>query len=329
MIISKTPLRLSLAGGGTDLPEYYEKYGSHVITSAVNKNIFIFFKNWFDPAIRLSYSKTEIVDNVENIKHPVIREVFKYFKLKSHLEMAILADLPAGTGMGSSGSFTVGLLNAVSSFKGKKETPKRLAELAFHFQRNVLHEAGGKQDQYASSYGGIISMKINKRGIVKVEKIKIDPAFIKKIESRILCVYSGIQRSAAKIQTKYSKSITAEKKDIIDSLHGIKKNSTTMQSCLINERLEEIGELFEEHWNLKKKISRDISNTKINKWHDLALSSGAIGGKMLGAGGGGYMLFFCKEGKRNNVKKTLNKIGLSDIPIKFNTSGSSIINKIN
>ncbi len=329
MIISKTPLRLSLAGGGTDLPEYYEKYGSHIITSAINKDIYIFLKEWFDPAIRLSYSKTEIVDNVEKIKHPVIREVFKYFKLKSHLEMAILADLPAGTGMGSSGSFAVGLVNIISNFKGKKQTPKKLAELAFHFQRNILHEAGGKQDQYAASFGGIISMKINKKGIVNVQKLKVNPEFIKKTESRILCVYSGMQRSASKIQTKYSKSISAEKGDIIDSLHKIKKISTSIQSCLLNERLEDIGELFEEHWNLKKNISNEITNTKINKWHDLALASGAIGGKMLGAGGGGYMLFFCKERKRDSVKQALNKAGLSAIPIKFNSSGSSIINNIN
>jgi len=285
-------------------------------------------KEWFDPAIRLSYSKTEIVNKVNEIKHPMIREAFRHFKLKSHLEMAILADLPAGTGMGSSGSFAVGLLNVLSNFKNKKQNPQTLAELAFRIQRNVLHEAGGKQDQYAAAFGGIISMKIKKNGSVEVKKLRVKPSIVRRLENRILCVYTGITRSAPKIQKKYSKSITLEKEKVIENLHQIKNMSKSMESFLVKGKLNEMGELFEDHWNAKKTLSKEITNNQIDRLHDLAISSGAIGGKMLGAGGGGYMLFLCKDGKREKVKKILNKSGLMDIPIRFNDSGSAIINKI-
>ena len=324
MIISKTPLRLSLAGGGTDLPEYYSQYGSHVITSAIDKHIYIFVKKWFEPAIRVSYSKTEIVDKINKIKHPFVRESLRHFKIDSNLEVTIMADLPAGTGMGSSSSFAVGLLNALSTYTKQKISTQNLAELAFNLQHNVLKEAGGKQDQYAASFGGIISMKINKQGKVTVEKLKIRDEKIKKFEEHLICFYTGIKRSAPKIQNKYCKSISENKTTVIESLHEINKISKPMISYLKKGNINEIGELFELHWNLKKRLSNEITNSKINRLYNQAKKAGAIGGKMLGAGGGGYMIFLCKSGKKNAVKEILNKKGLIDIPITFNESGSTI-----
>lgn len=322
MIISKTPLRLSLAGGGTDLPEYYSQYGSQVVTSAIDKHIYIFVKKWFEPAIRISYSKTEIVNKISKIQHPFVRESLRHFKLDSHIEITVMADLPAGTGMGSSSSFAVGLLNALSFYKNQKIKTQKLAELAFRLQHNVLNESGGKQDQYAAAYGGIISMKIDKTGKVNVQKLKIKNKTIRNLENRLLCFYTGITRSAPKIQNKYCKSILENKQSIIESLHNIKKISNPMISYLKNDNIDGIGELFEQHWNAKKKLSNEISNSKINKLYDHAIKAGAIGGKMLGAGGGGYMVFVCKKDKKDLVKKILNKKGLVDVPIMFYERGS-------
>jgi len=328
MIISKTPLRLSLAGGGTDLPEYYSKFGSHVVTSAIDKHIYIFLNNWFNPKLKISYSKTEIVDSINKIQHPVIRESFKYFNIKSHMEMAIMADLPARSGMGSSSSFAVGLINILSFFKKKTLSAQQLAEFAFKLQHNVLKEAGGKQDQYATAFGGILSLKIKKNGNVTVEKLNIKSYVIKNLEERLLCFYTGTQRSAPKIQQKYCDSIKKNKINVLESLHKIKKISPYMISNLKKGNIDEIGHLFEEHWQAKKSISNDITNDKFNKIHDEALKAGAIGGKMLGAGGGGYLVFICKENNRNKIKNLINKKGLIDIPIKIDNLGSSIYTKI-
>ena len=328
MIISKTPLRLSLAGGGTDLPEYYSKYGCHLITSAINKHIYIFIKKWFEPAIRVSYSKTEIVNDFKKIKHPFIRESLNYFKLNSNVEISIMADLPAGTGMGSSGSFAVGFLNALSTYKNKKLNEQNLAELAFKLQHDVLNESGGKQDQYAAAYGGIISMTIAKSGKVKVEKLKIKTNTINELENRLICFYTGKKRSASKLQKEYCKNITNEKQKVIESLHDIQKITKPMISYLKSGNVDEIGTLFAQHWNAKKNISDKISNPNFEKFYDKAIKSGAIGGKLLGAGGGGYMLFLCKSGKKNSVKRTMNKVGLIDIPISISEGGSNTHNSL-
>ena len=300
----------------------------HIITSSIDKNIYIFVKKWFEPAIRVSYSKTEIVDKISEIQHKFVREALNHFKLKSHLEIAIMADLPAGTGMGSSSSFAVGLLNALNAYNRKKFLPKTNAELAFRLQHDKLKEVGGKQDQYAAAFGGIISMKISKNGNVNVKRLKIKPQHLNNLEERMVCFYTGIQRSAVKIQKKYCKSIENGKEDAIENLHKIKKLSSNMEESLINGKIDEIGNLFEEHWKAKKQISNNISNNNFDKFHDKAIESGAIGGKILGAGGGGYILFICEKNKKSSVKTTLKKYGLVEIPIKFSFEGSQIFNSI-
>lgn len=328
MIISKTPLRLSLAGGGTDLPEYYSQYGSHVITSAIDKHIYLFIKHWFDPAIRIAYSKTEIVSKIDEIQHPMVREALRHLRFKSHIEIAAMADLPAGTGMGSSGAFAVGLLNSLYAFKGERLAAQPLAELAFHIQNNILSENGGKQDQYAAAFGGIISMKIDKRGKVDVRRLKIGPSYISALEERLVCFYTGIKRSAPEIQNKYCRSIKRNESVVIESLHKIKMISKSMESCLEKGDVTGIGHLFEEHWNAKRLLSEEITNSEIDHWHDLAIKFGAIGGKVLGAGGGGYMLFICAEGKNKSIIDALSKKGLMYTPIKFYFEGSKIMDSI-
>jgi D-glycero-alpha-D-manno-heptose-7-phosphate kinase len=285
-------------------------------------------KKWFEPTIRIAYSKTEIVDSVDQIEHPVVRESLRYHKLKSHIEIAVMADLPAGTGMGSSGSFAVGLLNVLSAFKGKKIKPKPLAELAFNLQHDTLKEAGGKQDQYAASFGGIISMKIQKDGNVTVNRLKIKPKIISALEERLICFYTGIKRSAPQIQNKYCDAIKQEEETVIESLHKIRKNSDLMISCLEKDKISDIGYLFEEHWIAKKNLSNEISNDKIDRYHDEAIKAGALGGKMLGAGGGGYMVFLCKEDKKQAVKRRLNHMGMTDVPLRLSQIGSTTYNQM-
>lgn len=328
MIISKTPLRLSLAGGGTDLPEYYTQYGSHIITSAVDKHIYLFVKHWFDPAIRIAYSKTEIVNRIEDIQHPMVREALRYFQLTSHIEIAAMADLPAGTGMGSSGSFAVGLLNSLHAFKGTRPDAQSLAEQAFHIQNNILSENGGKQDQYAAAFGGIISLKIGRDGKVDVKPLSVKSDFISELEENIACFYTGIKRSAPEIQSKYCNSIKNNAPKVIENLHKIKKISESLESYLERGDLQGVGHMFEEHWMAKRLLSENISNQEIDRWHNLAMEAGAIGGKVLGAGGGGYMVFLCKDGKKEQIKKVLGAEGLAYTPIKFYFEGSRIFDSI-
>lgn len=328
MIITKTPLRLSLAGGGTDLPEYYTQYGSHVITSAVDKHIYLFVKHWFDPAIRIAYSKTEIVNMIDEIQHPMVREALRYLQLTSHVEIAAMADLPAGTGMGSSGAFAVGLLNSLHAFKGTRLGGQQLAEQAFHIQNNILSENGGKQDQYAAAFGGIISLKIGRDGNVDVHPLSVKPDFISEMEERLACFYTGIRRSAPEIQSKYCNSIKNKAPEIIESLHKIKKISELLETCLEKGDITRIGHLFEEHWEAKRLLSENVSNHEIDRWHDLAIEAGAVGGKVLGAGGGGYMAFLCKDGRKEQIKRVLGAEGLTYTPIKFYFEGSKIFDGI-
>ena len=324
MIISRTPLRVSLGGGGTDLPFFYKKYGGFVVSAAIQKYIYIIISNRFEKNFRISYSKTEICDSVNKIKHPIVKACLNLVGLKNPLELVSIADMPASSGLGSSGSFTVGLLHTLYSFKKEDIVKKTLAEKACYIEMDVLKEPSGKQDQYIATFGGFSCFKINKNGQVQVEEIKLSSDFKEDLGNRLVYFYTGVTREANEV-LRDQKSI-ASKTNSLDYLLKIKEIGVKSKKCLENEDSDCFGCLLDEHWELKKKTSSKVSNTKVDKYYQLAKKIGSSGGKIIGAGGGGFFMFYCKDDviKKNLIKK-FNGLGLSSVKFPFEPYGTKII----
>lgn len=325
MLISSTPLRISLGGGGTDIPFYYEKYGGFVIAAAIKKYVFITVSNHFEKIIKLNYSQTEICNSSKQVKHPIIREALNLFNINDHIEIGSVADLPAKSGLGSSGSFTVGLLNALYTHVGKNISRKQLADLACHIEMDLLKEPVGKQDQYIAAYGGFSCITINKQGDVRIVPLKISNETIQDLEHNLTFFYTGIMRSASEILNDQKKS--SEKKDYsFDSLTKIKEIGLKIRRCLEKEDLDEFGRLIDEHWIEKKKTSRKISNNVFDNYYNIAKQNGALGGKIIGAGGGGFFMFYTntRENKKK-LRKEFIKLGLVESKMPFEPEGTKII----
>jgi len=328
MISVRTPFRLPLGGGGTDLPAYYSKYGGTLVTAAINKYMFINVNiSALVDKIRIAYSKTEIVENnnIEEIKHDIVRETLKYFKHYQRIDISSMADLPAGTGMGSSSSFTVGMINAINYLKNLNLTKKELAELACEIEINKCHKPIGKQDQYAATYGGIIKLNINSSGNVTVHKLKLDPETIHEMEYRLMLFYTNKQRDANDILKEQSENARQNRANTISSMHKIKEIGEKIYLSLEHGDIDNIGKLMNEHWNVKKNISNKMSNKYIDDIYDLALNNGALGGKIMGAGGGGLFVFCVQEGKRKLLRNNLENYGLKFLDFRFDWEGSKLI----
>lgn len=324
MIVSRTPFRLSLGGGGTDLPAYFEKYGGFFISGAVDKYMHIIVNDRFEPGIRLSYSRTETVTTPGEIQHASVREVLKLLDLKDRLEIVSLADLPASTGLGSSGSFTVGLLNALYAHQRISKTPEQLAETACDIAINRLHEPSGKQDEYAASLGGIRSYDIDKRGNVTSKELKISSYALSELEYSILMFYTGITRKAEGILTKQQKRISEDQGDAVEKMHKIKEIGMESKKALETGDLQRFGQLLHEHWEVKRGLTDNTTTDEIDSWYAIAREKGALGGKLVGAGGGGFLMLFCDEG-RNKVRSALIGQGLTETRFRFDFEGSKVI----
>jgi D-glycero-alpha-D-manno-heptose-7-phosphate kinase len=328
MITIRTPFRICLGGGGTDLPSYYESYEGYLISAAINKYLYVSIN---EPStsdkLKLYYSKVEIIEasDIEDIEHDIIRESLKFFGLKRPLEIASMADIEAGTGMGSSSSFTVALMAGLNLLNHKVISKSCLAEEACHIEIVKVGKKIGKQDQYISAYGGIQEMKIGKKGKVDIEPVILKPEFISELEYRMLLFYTGIKRPAALILDGQSDAIKAKHKSIVSSMHRIKELGTLVKIALINEDIDELGFIFDEHWQEKKSISREMSSNTVNEWYDLALISGAIGGKLIGAGGGGFLLLVCQENRRKELIRTMESAGLRFVDFRFDFEGVKIM----
>jgi D-glycero-alpha-D-manno-heptose-7-phosphate kinase len=320
LIIAKTPLRLTLGGGGTDLPNYASKYGGFVVTSALDRYIYVLVKDRFEREIRASYSITEICKSIEEIKHPVIREALKLLGLKDHLEIVSSADMPSETGLGSSGSFTVGLLNALHSFKDERLSRSNLAEEATNLVMNILKEPCGCQDTHIASFGGFQCLDISTDGNVKVTPLDIKYDVIRELENNLLFFYTGIKRSANNVLKDQAKHI----EENIEDMHKIKRIGYEVKKALENGDLRKFGELQHDHWMAKKRTSTEISDEKITKWYLEGLKNGAIGGKIVGAGGGGFLMFYC-ENRKDNLRKTMVKYGLEEVRFQFEEGGSKVV----
>lgn len=324
MIISRSPLRITLGAGGTDLPSYYRKFGGFCISAAIDQYVYVAITHTTLDEMVLRYSSIEKIKNIDNIKHPIIRESLKLTEISDiNLEITSMADQSSGTGLGSSGSFTTALLKGLYKFKKNFISPQQLAETACHIEIDLLKEPIGKQDQYIAACGGITVFDFNKDDSVDIRPLKISDDTINQLENNLIMVSTGFHRAASKVlkeQDDKSKSLDAE---MIGNLHYVKDLGYRSLESIESGNLSNFGLLMHEHWMHKKKRSSSMSNADIDKWYELALNNGAIGGKLIGAGGGGFLLFYTEE--KAKLRKSLQQAGLKEVPIKFDYEGTKIL----
>lgn len=332
MITVRAPFRLPLGGGGTDLPSYYHKNDGFLITAAINKYMFM---NINVPAIvnkiKIQYSKVESVnlDEIEKIEHEIVRESLKYLKINSPVEISSMADLSAGTGMGSSSSYTVALLKGLNAMLKRDISTHDLAEEACKVEIDLIGKPIGKQDQYAAAYGGLIQLDIDRLGNVKVTPLNLDTEVIYELENRLLMFYTGKERDANSILGEQSEKIKKAKagsqNTALAYMDKIKSIGYKIKDSLLSEDIDGFGKLMHEHWLTKKSVSDKMSNSEIDTWYDLAMSNGAIGGKIMGAGGGGFLLLCVENGKRKHLRKTMEQSGLKYMDFKFDWEGAKVL----
>jgi D-glycero-alpha-D-manno-heptose-7-phosphate kinase len=324
MIIVRSPLRISLGGGGTDLPSYYQEHSGFLIAAAIDKYVYITLHQTFVDELIVKYSKLERVTAVDDIEHPLIRESMKYLKVAApRLEITSMADIPAGTGLGSSGSFTTGLLKAFHTLKKNLIHPRQLAEEACHIEIELLKEPVGKQDQYISAYGGITCFTFSAAGDVTAAPLKIEQETLYNLEDNLLLFFTGYSRSASAILQEQDTKSKAGDSDMTANLHFIKDLGFKSKDALEKGDLDEFATLMNVHWEHKKQRSCNMSNKKIDEWYLLALNNGALGGKMIGAGGGGFLMFYAND--KVKLRHTMREQGLEEVRFRFDFSGTQVI----
>ena len=321
MFISKTPLRITFVGGGSDIKEYYSNYGrGSVLSAAINKYIFITVNKKFDSNIRVSYSKTEIVDSVDKIEHPSVREALKMLGIDGGIEILSISDIPSGgTGLGSSSTFLVGLLNALHAWIGEYVSPMELAEEAVKIEREILREPGGKQDQYMASFGGIQKLNFYSDERVELNPVVIESEKLKEFEDSLLLLYTGIQRSSGNIHDLQRKTVS----DNFASYGEMVKIADEAYISLNKGDYRSFGKQMHDNWLLKKSLANGISDKKIDDWYERGINSGAHGGKLIGAGGGGFLLFMCDPSKKRNILDSLPELRQEEF--RFEPEGTRII----
>ena len=322
MIITRTPFRVSFIGGGSDIPDFYSQSTGAVLSTTINKYMYISSHRFFEPdKIRVKYSKTETVGDVDDLEHPILREVFKQFGIRGGLEVSSIADVPSGTGLGSSSSFTVGLLHNLNIIRNKIVTKDMLASEACRMEIDLLKEPIGKQDQYAAAFGGLNVFRFKSNGEVLVEPIHQQKEVLEQLEKNLLMFYTGDQRSASHILSEQKRNIQE-----IEKLESLKKMVALVDEAkkvIFSGRLDEFGNILHQNWLLKKSLASGITNSSIDLAYDAAMKAGALGGKLLGAGGGGFLLFYCPPQAQAKVVGALK--GLRKFDFKFENEGSKLI----
>ncbi len=322
MIITKTPFRISFVGGGSDLEAFYSQSQGAVLSTSINKYMYISSHRFFErDKIRTKYSQTETVGSVDDLKHPILKECLKKFSVNGGLEISSIADIPSGTGMGSSSSFTVGVLNNLHAYTNQYASKEMLASGACEIEIDLLKEPIGKQDQYAAAYGGLNVIEFNRDGSVNVNPVYIKDEVYQQLQKNLCLYYIGNQRSASSILAEQKKNTSQEEK--FRTLQEMVKLVYELRDALMQENLDEFGKLLHENWMMKQKLASGISNPLINELYSTALKSGAIGGKLLGAGGGGFMLFYCPESAQKKLDAALSQVNRFDF--KFEKQGSQLI----
>ena len=326
MILARAPLRITLGGGGTDLPSYYWQYGGFILSAAINKYVYIYVNRpAADSLLRVKYSRYEQVSSVDEIQHDLVRPTLTALKINGSLEIVSMADVPDGTGLGSSGSYLVALLTALHELKREKVPTQALAELAVHIEMELAAHPVGKQDHYLASFGGITCLEIEPDGKVRVSPLKISITDSEELRSSTLLFFTGLQRSSREILQAQKDDTRRADPIVVDSLHRTKELGYRIKEALEWGNLDKFGHLLDEHWENKRRRSGKISDPQIDRWYELARQRGALGGKLIGAGAGGFLMLYCPSSAKATVRQVLSAEGLREMPFNFDFEGAKVL----
>lgn len=326
MIVARAPLRISLGGGGTDLPSYYRAHGGFVLAAAIDKYVYIAVNRpKADSRIHLKYSISEQVDAIEEIRHDLVRPALDLLGVHSNIEIASMADIPAGTGLGSSSTYLVALLLALHELKRERVPTHALAELAFHIEEELAGHPVGKQDHYLAAFGGVVSMEIAPDGTVDASRLELPRPVLEDLGAQMLLFFTGIRRSANDILEQQKRDTSDARDDVVDSLHRTKAMGLEIREALLSGDLAAFGALLHEHWENKKRRSNKISGAAVDRWYDAARDAGAVGGKLVGAGGGGFLMVLCSNGSKPDVREALAAEGLRELAYRVDDEGAKVL----
>jgi D-glycero-alpha-D-manno-heptose-7-phosphate kinase len=323
MIITRSPLRVTLGGGGTDLPSYYRKHGGFLIAAAIDKHVYVTLTRPFTPGIYLKYSQLEHVDAAGDVRHPIIREAIKLLGIEPQIEITTLADIPAGTGLGSSGSFTTALLRALYASERRLIGRNELAELAATIEIERLGEPTGKQDQYAAAFGGLTAFTFHDDDRVDARPLKMPGGTLFDLEDDLLLFFTGFSRKAGSILEDQKSRTETDDAPMLSDLHAAKEIGMRSLVALEAGRTMELGALMHEHWERKRRRTAGMTNPQIDEWYDLGRRNGAIGGKLVGAGGGGFLMFYAENHRR--LRDAMSKAGLQEVRFRFSFEGTKVL----
>ena len=324
MIIARSPLRITLGGGGTDLPSYYRDHEGFLVSAAIDKYVYVNVMRPFTEGIYLKYSQLEHVNEIADVKHPIIREALQMLGFKTpQVEITTLADIPSGTGLGSSGSFTTALLKALYTHRKRHLHQEELAELACHIEIDRLGEPIGKQDQYIAALGGVTCFTFHKDNKATAEPLGISMDTMFDLEDNLLLFFTGFSRSASNILKDQKVKSQQNDANMLNNLHYVKDLGYRSRDALVDGKTELFGELMHEHWEHKKRRSGGMSNPQIDEWYEIGMKNGAVGGKLVGAGGGGFLMFMAHD--RNKLRHAMSHAGLEEVRFKFDFEGTKVV----
>jgi D-glycero-alpha-D-manno-heptose-7-phosphate kinase len=324
VIITRSPLRISLGGGGTDLPSYYREHGGFLVAVAIDRYVYITQHRTFVEECIIKYSQMERVQAIDEIEHPIIREALRLTKTPcASLEIASMSDIPAGSGLGSSGSFTTALLGALHALNHEIVTKARLAEEACHLEIDVLGEPIGKQDQYIAAYGGITAMTFNPDDTVDVAPARVDLETRANLQDNLMLFFTGYTRSASAILHDQDRRTKSSDRSMIEELHRVKELGKESLAALESGDLRRFAEIMHEHWERKRRRSAGMTNERIDHWYEFARRNGALGGKLIGAGGGGFLMFYTED--RTRLRRAMRDSGLPEVRVDFDTQGTTVV----
>ena len=329
MIITRAPLRIPLGGGGTDLASYYREHGGFVLSAGIDKYVYIQLNTLkVEDFIRVKYSQTEMVDEPSQIQHPLLRESLTHAKIDGGVEISAMSDVPGRTGMGSSGSFTIALLAALHAYKREQVPTQELAEEAHYIEAVRADQPAGKHDHYLGAFGGLSCLDIDKNGKVELSSLKLSEHAEEELANNMVVFFTGIQRESSDILSQQNQDTKGGNSQVIDSLHEVKRIGYAIKTALENDELDHFGELLHEHWLTKKKRSNQISNSDIDRWYEIGRKVGALGGKILGAGGGGFLMFYCPAEYRWQLRESMAEQGLREMRFHFDLEGVKVLTNI-
>lgn len=324
MIIARSPLRITLGGGGTDLASYYERYGGFLVAAAIDKYVYITVHETFVDDLIVKYSRLERVASADDVEHPIFREALRLLGIHGRaLEIASMADIPAGTGLGSSGSFTTALLRALHAYKKDILQPRDLAEQACHIEIDLLREQIGKQDQYISAYGGVTSFSFQPNGNVEAEPVVMSTETLYNLEENLLLFFTGYSRSASQVLEEQNQRTLRRDANVEQNLHELKDIALRSRDALSAGNLACFAELLNAQWEYKKRRTSGATNTRIDDWYSLGRTSGALGGKLVGAGGGGFLMFYAED--KTRLRHAMLEAGLREVRFRFDFAGTSVV----